>query len=393
MREIYVKSGPVREIALVEDGRLCEYLRDEEDAVTEAVYAGRVERIVPGMKAAFVNIGQEKNGFLPLEERSQTAVLPKLQSGDTVLVQVKKEAQGTKGAFLTRDITLCGQYTILMPMNRYIGVSSRIQDEEVRRGMVSLGKHLAENRFGLIMRQASANANECDIRIEVDELLCAWQDLAARAPTAHVPSVVHMPRTQLQSLLDDYRSRGIDRIVTNDTQLAHDLRDVAPVVLASDELMDVARLTHQRDKALQRHVWLDSGASLVIDLCEAMSVIDVNTAKFTGKRDLAETVLKTNLEACREIARQVRLRNLSGIILIDMIDMDSQEHREQVLKALKDAFETDRVKTVVHGFTSLGLIEMTRKKSRMPLREEWTSACHACRGSGREMLMKEEQHG
>lgn len=392
MREIYIKSGAVQEIALVEDGKLCEYLRDDSNA-TEAIYAGRVERIVPGMKAAFVDIGQEKNGFLPLEERSQTAALSKLQTGDTVLVQVKKEAQGTKGAFLTRDLTLCGEYVILMPMNRYVGVSSRIEDEAVRKALMNLGKEISNGTHGLIMRNAAMNASEEDIRAEADELMSVWTCLRNAAPTAHVPSMIHQPRTQLDSLLDDYKHKGIDRIITNDAEIAKQLENIALVTIATDELMHIARLDHQRDKALQRYVWLDSGASLVIDPCEAMTVIDVNTAKFTGKRDLGETILKTNLEACKEIARQVRLRNLSGIILIDMIDMDLPEHHQQVLEALRQAFANDRVKTVIHGFTSLGLIEMTRKKSRMPLRDEWTKPCHACHGSGREMLNKEEQHG
>ena len=166
MREIYIKNGAQREIALVEDGKLCEYLLDEAgDASAEAIYLGKVERIVPGMKAAFVDIGQEKNGFLPLEERSQTAVVAKLQTGDRVLVQIKKEAQGSKGAFLTRDVTLCGQQVILMPMNRYIGVSSRIEDEDTRKQLVALGKAIADGRFGLIMRHGAAEAREQDIRI------------------------------------------------------------------------------------------------------------------------------------------------------------------------------------------------------------------------------------
>lgn len=393
MREIYIKAGHVREIALLEDGKLCEYLRDDSAASTEAIYAGRVARIVPGMKAAFVDIGQEKNGFLPLEERSQTAAVPKLQTGDTVLVQVKKEAQGTKGAFLTRDITLCGESVILMPMNRYVGASSRIEDEAERKVLISLGKQTANGAYGLIMRNAALNATEADIRAEVDELTLTWNSIMQIVPTAHVPSLVHQPRTQLDSLLDDYKHRGIDRIVTNDAALAKQLESIAPVQMATDDLMHIARLDHQRDKALQRHVWLDSGASLVIDPCEAMTVIDVNTAKFTGKRDLVETILKTNLEACKEIARQVRLRNVAGIILIDMIDMEAEEHRQQVLDALREAFAADRVKTVIHGFTSLGLIEMTRKKSRVPLRDEWTRPCSVCRGTGREMLNKEEQHG
>lgn len=391
MREIYVKSGEVREVALVEDGRLCEYLRDDASSATEAIYAGRVERVVSGMKAAFVDIGQEKNGFLLLEERS--AQLPKLQAGDSVLVQVKKEAQGTKGAFLTRDITLCGENVILMPLNRYVGCSSRITDEAVRKTLIEMGREIAGGEYGLIMRNAAENATEESIRGEVSQLRSLWDDIRLAAPTAHVPSMLHTPRTQLDALIDDYRHRGIDRFVTNDEALAQKLGSIAPVTLASDQLMTIARLNHQREKALQRHVWLDSGASLVIDPCEAMTVIDVNTAKFTGKKNLSETIVKTNLEACKEIARQVRLRNISGIILIDMIDMDQPEHQQMVLDALKDAFAADRVKTVIHGFTSLGLIEMTRKRSRCPLREEWTRPCRVCHGTGWEMLHEEEKHG
>lgn len=391
MREIYIKSGTVRELALVEDGKLCEYLRDDASAATEAIYAGRVERVVTGMKAAFVDIGQEKNGFLPLEERSAT--FPKLQVGDTVLVQVKKEAQGTKGAFLTRDLTLCGETVILMPLNRYVGCSSRIVEEGIRKALISLGKAIAGGAFGLVMRSAAERAAEESIRAEAAELRSLWDAISKAAPTAHVPSMLHSPRTMLDSLIDDYRHRGIDRFVTDDETLAGRLSAIAPVTLATNQLMTVARLTHQREKALQRHVWLDSGASLVIDPCEAMTVIDVNTAKFTGKKDLSETILKTNLEACREIARQVRLRNISGIILIDMIDMDAPQHHQQVLDTLQEAFAADRVKTVIHGFTSLGLIEMTRKRSRCPLREEWTRLCPACHGTGREMLNEEEKHG
>ena len=391
MREIYVKSGVVRQIALVEDQRLCEFLLDDGAAAAEAIYTGRVERIVPGMKAAFVDIGQEKNGFLPLEEKSKALVLPKLQTGDTVLVQVKKAAQGTKGAFLSRDLTLCGHGVILMPLNRYIGVSSRIETESARARLQEIGRSIAQDRFGLVMRATAENLTPEELAGESEQLLEAWQDIVRRAPTAHVPSVIHQPRTQLQSLLDDYRSRGIYRVVTNDAVLAEELADMLPVHMAGDDLME--RWNTQRDKALGRHVWLDSGASLVIDICEAMTVIDVNTAKFTGKKNLEETLLKTNLEACREISRQVRLRNLGGIILIDMIDMMSDDQRQHVLAALKDAFALDRVKTVVHGFTSLGLVEMTRKKSRVMLREEWTKPCSTCRGSGREALFKEEQHG
>lgn len=377
MREIYIRQREGRDIAVVEDGRLVEYLPEDGDAAAEAILLGKVERVVPGMKAAFVQIGQEKNGFLSLEERG-TASLPKLQAGQPVLVQVRKEAQGVKGAYLTRDVNLCGEYVLLSPLSNQIAVSSRIKSERVRKALKEVGRSIAGGRFGLVMRAAAEDADERDVRAEVEELQARWEAICKAAPTAHVPSVLDRPRTVLDSVLDDYRPRGIDGIVTNDAALAEALAAIAPVRLASDDLFEVARITTQVKKALDRHVWLDSGGSLVIDPCEAMTVIDVNTAKFTGDKALNETVLKLNLEACAEIARQVRLRNCSGIIIIDMIDMVSREDHQAVLDELARCFKADRVKTVIHGFTSLGLVEMTRRRSRPPLKD---------------VISKEEPHG
>ena len=390
MRELYIRGETRREIAVVEDGRLVEYLLDDESSqTTEAVYLGRVERVVPGMRAAFIDIGQEKNGFLPLEERNLPEA-EKLQSGMAVLVQVKKEAQGSKGAFLSRDITLCGEYALVMPLNRMIGVSARVTEEADREALRDLGQAISEGRFGLVMRAAALSAREEAVREEVAMLLAEWEDIRRASPTAHVPSLVHGARTQLNSVIGDYRARGIDRIHTDAPELAERLKDVAPVTVSSGDPIALMKLEQQRDKALERRVWLPSGGTLIIDPCEAMTVIDVNTAKFTGKRRLEETILKLNLEACEEIARQVRLRNVSGIILIDMIDMEEDESRRQVLAALEAAFANDRVKTVIHGFTSLGLIEMTRKRSRRPLRDDWMKPCPACHGRG---YVREEEHG
>lgn len=368
MRELYVRKGNGIDIAVLEDGKLVEYLPADEDASSEAIYLGRVERVVPGMKAAFIQIGQEKNGFLPLEERN-VPDLPKLKVGMSVIVQVRKEAQGVKGAFLSRDISLCGEYVLFVPLNRMNAVSSRITRERDRKALKELAKDIAQEQFGLIMRNAALNASEEAIRAEVDTLRTRWESIRKAAPTAHVPSVLHAPRTTLDLVLADYRPRGIDRIVTNDEALAAKLADVAPVLRMGDDLFDVGRITTEVQRALDRRVWLHSGGNLVFDPCEAMTVIDVNTAKFTGKHKLADTVLQTNLEACEEIVHQVRLRNLSGIIIIDMIDMVSRADQQAVLDALNRGFAQDRVKTVVHGFTSLGLVEMTRKRSRPPLRE------------------------
>lgn len=368
MREIFIRSTDMMEIAVMEDERLVEYLPADPEASSEAVYLGRVERIMPGMKAAFIQIGQEKCGFLPLEERN-LAELPKLQTGMSVLVQVRKEAQGVKGAFLSRDITLCGEFVLYAPLSCRSGVSSRITDEKTRKALKKMAREITGGEFGLVMRTSCENASEDVICDEVDALRKKWDSICKAAPTAHVPSILHAPRTTLELVLADYHARGIDRISTNDAALAEKLSAFAPVRLMGDDLFDIARISTQVKKALDRRVWLESGGNLVFDPCEAMTVVDVNTAKFVGTRKLSETVLQTNLEACEEIARQVRLRNLSGIIIIDMIDMDAAADRQAVLSALEKAFAHDRVKTVVHGFTSLGLVEMTRRRTRPPLRE------------------------
>lgn len=368
MREIYIRQGDGLNVAVVEDGRLVEFFPADDASASEAIILGKVERIMPGMRAAFVQIGQEKCGFLPLEERS-CPDFPKLQTGMSVLVQVRKEAQGVKGAFLSRDINLCGEFVLFSPMNRMTAVSSRITKERHRKALKELAKDISGGAFGLIMRSASRGADEALIRAEVQELHARWEQIQKTAPTAHVPSILHAPRTTLELVLADYHPRGIDRICTNDSSLTEKLSAYAPVMVMGDDLFDVARISTQLQKGLDRRVWLESGGNLVFDPCEAMTVIDVNTAKFTGKDRLADTVLQTNLEACQEIARQVRLRNLSGIIIIDMIDMISKEHHHAVLEALNHAFAADRIKTVVHGFTALGLVEMTRKRSRPPLRE------------------------
>ena len=391
MREVYVKGGTPREIAVVEDGCLVEYLMDEQtDSAAETIYLGRVDRVVPGMNAAFVDIGQERRGFLPLEEKSSTAPRQKLQCGMRIPVQVKREAHDQKGAFLTRDVTLCGQYTILMPMNRYVGISAKIADEETRHRLQRLGQNVTAGAFGVVMRTAAAQASEDDIADEVAALQTAWQQVVRDAAVAPAPSVLWRSGSLLDGVLRDYMPRGIDRAVTDDAACAEAFRNICPVAMAEPGFMERTGLTAQRDKALARFVWLRSGGSLVIDQCEAMTVIDVNTGKFTGKQLMRETIRQLNIEACGEIARQARLRNLGGVIVIDFIDMAEEDDRAAVQEALTAAFLQDRVKTVIHGFTALGLMEITRRRSRRSLRDEWTAPCRTCGGLGR---VKEERHG
>ena len=366
MREI---TAVGREIAVTEDGTLCEYLTDtEESGLSEAVWLGRVVRVMPSLSAAFVDIGQEKNGFLPFAESSKSFQQSPLRDGDRVLVQVKREARGEKGAYLTRDITFCGEYVIFMPFNRYIGVSSRVQAEAQRRSLRQLGERLSGGAFGLVLRSAALRAEEADIAAEISRLRASADAVRAAAPTAHAPSMVFRPRSLLEQLLDDYLPRGGCTLKTTDAAAAERLRGRCPVEVLPEDAQLPPEIAAQRDKARQRRVWLRSGGNLVIDCCEACTVIDVNTAKSTAGSSRTNQ-LGTNLEAAEEIARQLRLRNIGGIILIDMIDMEEERDRQRVLDALAEACAADRVKTVIHGFTHLGLVEMTRKRTARSLRE------------------------
>lgn len=390
MREVRIKAGDMPEIAVVEDGCLVEYLRDDQaNHDAETIYLGKIERIVSGMDAAFVNIGQKKNGFLPLKEKSQTFRHEGLQCGDRVLVQVKREAHEQKGAFLSRDVTLCGQYVILMPCDRYIGVSAKIEGEK-REALKQLGRALADDRFGLVMRTAAAEASETLLTEETETLWEKWQTIMKKAATAPAPSVIFEEVSLLDAVLRDYAPRGIDAIVTNDERLRHQFDGTYPVVWTEEDPMEKDHLLQQRNQALGRLVPLPCGGNLVIDECEALTVMDVNSARATGTKMAEENICKVNIQACEEAARQMRLRNLGGIVIIDLIDMQP-ESRSVVEDALKQACLKDRVKVVVHGFTSLGLMELTRKRQRRTLRDEWTETCTHCQGSGRKQI-KEEKH-
>ncbi|MBR2823283.1 MAG: ribonuclease E/G [Clostridia bacterium] len=326
--------------AVAEDRRLVEYIPLDPAEETGRILWGKVDRIMPGLDAAFVDIGRRKAGFLPLKENSATFQGSTLRSGERALLQIRKEETGEKGAYLTRDLSLPGSYLILMPMNRHIGVSARVGDETDRARMLETGARLAEGRFGLVMREAALEAPEQALREERDELLRRWEAVTR----GEIPDI--FPAAEL---MRDYAPKGIDRVIRDEPLPA-----------------DLAR---QLTEASNRRITLPHGGNIVIDRCEAMTVIDVNSASSRGGGSRRETVLETNLEACREIMRQTRLRNLSGILILDMIDMDTDADREQVQKALEDAFRLDRIKTVIHGYTRLGLLEMTRKRTRPTLAE------------------------
>ncbi len=389
MREIILfEEKGRRHAALLEDGEVCEYFayeREKSSSLAGAIFKGRVERIVPGMDAAFVDLGLEKNGFLLLKEapgfQGLKSARPSLQTGQEILVQVKKDPMGQKGAYLTRDITFPGTYVVFLPLDAFIGVSQRVQNEQERELLQSLGRELAPSDTGLVMRSASLPVGREDIAQEIAALQEAWQEVQRLYPQKNAPQLLYENPDPFTEMLRDYPAREIGRIITNVKNLPAPGMEVTYV--PDENLLASFGVLSQVEKALHRKVWLKSGGYLIIDLCEAMTVIDVNTGKFTGKKLLEDTIFTLNKEACLEIARQVRLRGLGGIILIDFIDMQEDHHRQVVLETLKTELNRDRIKTVVHGFTSLGLTECTRKKSKTPLHLLMSMPCPSCMGSGR----------
>ena len=335
--------------AVTEDGRLAEFFPKDETEQSGDILLGRIDRMMPGMNCSFADIGRKKNGFLPMEEDSRTFQGKTFRSGETMILQIRKEEKGDKGAFLTRDITLPGTLLILMPMNRYIGVSSRIEDEGERSRLKAIGLETSGGQFGLVMRHSASKASRDEIQEEAESLLNRWKEITEKAAGESRPGTVLFHGGIISQLKNDFRITDPEH-VTECSELS-------------------AELKQQLSLASARKIRLPGGGNIVFDRCEAMTVIDVNTASASSGLSKEQTILETNLEACRMIADQVRLRNLNGIIVIDFIDMESETDRSLVSERLKQCFTADRIKTVIHGWTRLGLMEMTRKRSRPGLDE------------------------
>ncbi len=362
----------LRKIALMQDGKLLEYYQEDPEAggIVGSICLGRVERVLPDVKAAFVKIRLRQNGFLPLKEAEsfhRTSGNQSLMSGQDILVQIKKAPKGGKGAFLTRDIALPGEYILLMPCNRFVGLSKRIANaQDCERGR-KLGHAISQERFGVIIRYAALFASEQEVQAEAEALWKLWQELVTRSSFQKAPAVMYTEPGMTEILKRDYGNR-------------HSISEDC-----SEDAWRNARINEQLKAALSRRVVLPGGGSLVIDEREALQTIDVNTGSTVKTETNASLSMEENLRAVPEIARQIRLRNLSGIILIDFIDMESDHERQTVQNALQEAVSDDRVKNVIHGFTRLGLMEMTRKRTGDSLRDLLTEPCSKCCETGRIM--------
>ena len=415
-------------VALLEDKKLVEIMfdRPDQDRLLGDVFLGRVEAVLPGIQAAFVDIGTEKAGFLHVSDlnfgdddgddeadangnggggrgrgRKRTRKLPPIQDhlkkGQVLLVQATKEAIGTKGPRLTADVSLPGRFLVYMPYSSRVGVSRKIEGREQRSKLRKMAQEiLPPESGGIIVRTVSEEVTKVKLEHEFQRLHERWKKIQAAAESQSAPAPVHREAQLISGVIRDLFSDKFEALRV-DSRSAHEeitdyVRDVDPDLLdrvhlhnGEVPLFDSYGVEEEVQKAFSRKVDLKSGGHLVIEPTEALVSIDVNTGRFTGKgkKDPEETILKTNLEAAREIAKQLRLRDVGGIIVVDFIDMESQESRDKVLKELRTHLGRDRARTKAFEVSTLGLVEMTRQRVRPSLFNSLTSVCASCGGIGR----------
>ncbi len=414
INEIIVDAGIFEtRVALLEDKELVEVYIERPDSgrMVGNIYRGRVSSVLPGMQAAFIDIGYDKNAFLYVgdaisqkefsEEEDDVYQDVKccnideiLRPGQELTVQVIKEPIGSKGPRVTTHITLPGRHLVLLPNADYTGVYRRIENDSERGKLRKIAEKLKPKGMGLIVRTASEGKSEDDFTHDLNFLLKLWDSIKQKEHSGAIPRCMHKDLSLVYRAVRDLFTWEVDRFVINDrNQYAKVLELVDMISPAlkyrveyfskNYDLFEYYQIESKINKALARKVWLKCGGYLVIDRTEALTVIDVNTGKYVGGSNLEDTVLKTNMEAAKEIAKQIRLRDIGGIIIIDFIDMHEHEHQQMVMDNLKYALKRDRTKTTVVGMTGLGLIEMTRKKVRQELSTVLTTECTCCDGTGR----------
>lgn len=411
-RKMIVREADNRvQIGVLEDGILVEHYvaQSQSASLIGNIYLGKVQNVLPSMEAAFVDIGKGRNAVLYSGEvdwdAAETGNQPRkielaLKTGDKVLVQVTKDPVGQKGARLTSQISLPGRYLVYVPGGNMNGISRKLPDKE-RQRLKAILKELLPADAGVIVRTAAEGATEEQLALDVKRLTEQWQAIGKKSEKGKAPSLLHTESDQLIKIIrdvfnEDFQSMVVQGDKTHDSiveyldSVAPELKERLSVHNTKEDIFDHFRIGDQIHKALERKVYLPSGGSLVIDRTEAMTVVDVNTGKFIGSGgNLEETVTKNNLEAAEELVRQLRLRDIGGIIVVDFIDMTLEANREQVQRRLMECLSRDRTKHQVAEVTSLGLVQMTRKKLGVGLLETFGEVCDCCGGRG--MTITEEQ--
>jgi len=407
---VNVSSRETR-IAVLEDRDLVEYRVEREERVVGSIFKGVVQNVLPGMDAAFVDIGLERNAFLYVadimpddindnspasvrrSELRRRKIKELIKPGQELMVQVTKGPRGTKGARVTTRISLPGRYVVLMPEHSQVGVSRKLEDRKERERLRRIGEKITPAGFGLIMRTECEGRTAEELLADVQFLQQLWAQTLESAKLLRSPAVVHRDQTLLYRTIRDVFGDEIDRLVIDDPEEYEKVSLVAGMVVPAlrgkitlydqeEPIFDHYGIEKDLDRLLLHKVWLKSGGYLVVDETEALTAIDVNTGKQVGSHSLNETILSTNMEAAREVCRQLRLRDMGGIIVIDFIDMEVRENRRRVLEAFKDALARDKTRTQVFEISELGLVEMTRKRSGEWLLTNFADPCVVCEGRG-----------
>lgn len=390
-------------VALLEGGELVElYIERPKRSVVGNVYLGKVTDVLPGMQAAFVDIGHEKNAFLYVDEvvapegvenMPRRDIQDLLRVGQQVMVQVVKDAMGTKGARVTTDISLPGRFLVLMPYSDFVGVSKKLEDQERDRLHSIVTRH-APAGVGVIVRTAAQGASERDLTSDLEFLMRLWKRVQHQAAEGLAPEIIYTEMDVSLRLVRDVYSEEFKRLIVDD-KATHEkvtsfLKRTSPYLVRSVQLhrdsvslFDKYNLQSTIDAALRRTVSLPSGGYITIDKTEALTAIDVNTGRFVGKKNLEDTIVKTNLEAADEVVRQLRLRDIGGIIIVDFIDMEEAANRTRLAERLQAALDRDRTRTRLSEISRLGLVEITRKNVTEGLYGVLTEVCPQCAGEGR----------
>jgi len=425
---IVINSAPYEtRVATLESGILVDFLleRGDDRDIIGNIFKGKVIRVLPGMQAAFVDIGMEKAGFLyagdfvtpRLEFDSdengdedladnidihearfpQEQFIPPIEGlireGQHLIVQVAKEPLGTKGARITSHITLPGRYLVLLTWSGHIGISRRIEDPAERERLHEIVERIRLNGMGAIVRTAAEGKADAELKADMDYLVHHWDTIRNKGEAASAPALIHRELSLSLRAVRDMFTADMDRIVVDSeeeylrvrefaAQFFPGLRDRIELFQGGQPIFEHYGIEIELARALDKKVWLKSGGYIVIEQTEALTVIDVNTGKYVGRSSLEETTVKINLEAVKEIVYQLRLRNIGGIIIIDFIDMKTEENRENVYQTLVDALRADRSKTTICKISELGLVEMTRKRVRESLSRSLSEACPYCSGEG-----------
>ena len=377
------KSKEEKTIAAIENGKLVEIYEENEQSSKARnegnIYLGIVKDIVPGMQAAFVDVGTEKNSFIhvkdlvpqvdeKIQKRVDTKIKDVVKVGQKILIQIQKDSNDKKGARTSTHIKLTGKYVVLMPNTNIVTISQKIENDIEKERLLKIVKEILPENTGAIVRTAAVKKSENVIKEDLEQLLSKWEKIKAQFDKeTNKPQLLYKSPSIIEKIILDLPENKIEKIEVNDQEEYEIIKEMLQEmnedikIEKNKDLLEKYELEKQIDKSKQRKIWLNCGGFITIDQTEALVAIDVNSGKFTGKSTLEETVYKVNYEATVEIAKQLRLRDIGGIIIIDYIDMQKEENKEKIEKLLKESLKQDRAKTQVEGFTKLNLMELTRK--------------------------------